>query len=413
MRTKTLFLSALVFLGACPSKPTEEVPAKKVDATVTTPTKKEDPPTKENPKGETPKKKIEKAETNTDMKPKPLDETDKKKRKEFMAAMNKGRKATVAKEYSDAFSAFDEALTILKDNPQALAERGYAKLLAKDYDSAEKDLLAAREKTPKPKLEGQIWYNLGLVEEGRGNLEDAQLAFAKANLLNPSKAAANKLSGKSVCTAKIERAPVEGQVYTDWLSAFQDLTKEMDKDSLRLEEIPTTNELAKAILCGECSATKPLVRDIGEEYAWTYIASFMLPDGRPLIFTGLGEAMMGRCGWDDEVTLDPQNPLHVSVLSEPQDMEYVEAVDNQDGTVDIAPCGDGSDECMTACFIGSSTRTDYFFDVSKKSQVLSIERYQSRGAKGDWLTDINLTTDKSSATLKGGSCDETITISTP
>jgi tetratricopeptide (TPR) repeat protein len=404
---KRLLLSATI-LFSCQSGQSPSLPEKKNTEGVEV--KKALTELEKTPPPAVDKKKSALVPPQKEAKPTPLTDEEKKTQKAFGAAMKIGREATLAADYTKAVTAFDEALALLKDNPQALAERGYAKLKTKDYEAAEKDLMAAREKTPKPKLEGQIWFNLGLIAEGRRDFDGAKLAFAKSDALNPSKAAKKRLTSGPACTAKIDRKAIPGNTASSWLAAYQDLSVEVEGSTV---ETPPTNEAeAKALLCPDCTATSPSIVRLGAEYYWYYHAVFALADGKPLIFSNLGEGMMARCSYNDELTIDPKNPTHLTALSEMQDLTYVMSVDRSDGTSELVDC-DGVGDCMSACFIGSSTKTDYFFDLKTKSLALIITRYQTEGSakpgentNSRWSTNIDLKVEENNIAVKGGGCDE-------
>src|SRR5262245_28523875 len=152
----------------------------------------------------------------------PLSDAQKQAAKKYAAAMKRGRAATKKKDYAAAVAAFGDALAARPDDAQALAERGFARLLAKDYDAAEADLRAAQKHAAGASLEGMIWFNLGLVAEARNDAEAARKAFAESNRLHPTKAAALALKGNT-CSAEIVRAHDAGTTYASWIAAAKGL----------------------------------------------------------------------------------------------------------------------------------------------------------------------------------------------
>ncbi len=127
----------------------------------------------------------------------PVTAADKAADATYRAAMKRGRKATDAKTYPDAIAAFDEALKARPNEPHALAERGFAKLLAgTDLDSASGDFDHAADATKDPKLLGMIWFNRGLVDDKLGHADAALVDYYLANQLLPSKTVAAKIAGK-------------------------------------------------------------------------------------------------------------------------------------------------------------------------------------------------------------------------
>nr|HEX4318367.1 tetratricopeptide repeat protein [Kofleriaceae bacterium] len=123
--------------------------------------------------------------------------------------MRRGRKATDAKHYDDAIAAFTDALAAKPEDARALGERGYARLLGAganpiDLRDAEHDLDAAAQRTHDAKLLSEVWFNRGLVEDKRDEHDNAIVDFYLANQLRPTKAAAAKLAGQTVCPVHVE-----------------------------------------------------------------------------------------------------------------------------------------------------------------------------------------------------------------
>jgi hypothetical protein len=120
----------------------------------------------------------------------------------YASALAAGRAATVAKRWDAAERAFTEALSFRSLDSRALAERGYARLLANKPNEAERDLTDALDHGAGDRtVAGQVWFNLGLVREAKKESPlQIATAFAIANALAPSKAAAMKLHGDA-CTA--------------------------------------------------------------------------------------------------------------------------------------------------------------------------------------------------------------------
>jgi len=125
----------------------------------------------------------------------------------YARALARGRAATQRKDYSGAIAAFDQAIAAVPAEPRSLAERGYAKLLAGDIRGAQADLEAAEGKSTDADLASQIWFNLGLVAEKKGDPGAAHSAFAHAYTLRPTNASRAKLGDAgSACTATIDTA---------------------------------------------------------------------------------------------------------------------------------------------------------------------------------------------------------------
>lgn len=141
------------------------------------------------------------------------------KRKVYWGAMVRGRKATMAKRYSDAAAAFADALVAAPNDARALSEKGYAELLAGDLDQADTDFDAAREAGEEPKLAAQTWFNIGLIREKQGRAPAARSAFAISQKLVPSAAASAKLGGATVCEAEVAISADNLEVADNWVEA--------------------------------------------------------------------------------------------------------------------------------------------------------------------------------------------------
>ncbi|CAN92332.1 hypothetical protein sce2173 [Sorangium cellulosum So ce56] len=114
-------------------------------------------------------------------------------REAYLGALGQGRAAARQGRYAEAITAFDRALAAMPHEPRALAERGHARMrLGADLDAAAADLQRAEQLGPDDKLAAQIWYNLGLLDELRGQAELVRAAFARSFLLSPTAAARTK-----------------------------------------------------------------------------------------------------------------------------------------------------------------------------------------------------------------------------
>ena len=141
----------------------------------------------------------------------------------FLHALARGRAATTRKDFPAALAAFDEALGKVPREPRALAERGYAKLLAGDVYGAGMDLRAARGRTTDEALSAQIRWNLGLWGEKAGNAAFAHEAFAHAYALRPSRAGRAKLGDAGTCAATLDRERVKLEHHATWPTGWEDV----------------------------------------------------------------------------------------------------------------------------------------------------------------------------------------------
>ena len=174
-----------------------------------------------------------------------VDQTQQLKLAAYVHAIARGRKATLAKNWPEAIAAFDEALANKPRDARALAEKGYAELLAKNFHAALRDLWDASA-TNDAKLGAQVWFNLGLVDEAMKKDDDALIAFWFANQLAPSKAAAAKIAGRAVCPVQVSRDRVAAVRGKSWLDVASALYKDQNEGAR--DAMPKTEAAAKAAL---------------------------------------------------------------------------------------------------------------------------------------------------------------------
>lgn len=339
----------------------------------------------------------------------PLDDAKKSAMTAYRKALGNGRELTRKKDYPGAIKAFDEALAAMKGDPRALAERGFARLQAKDYKGALRDLNDAQALAPSAELEAQIWYNIGQAEEGLGHDEAARHAFVMVQNTRPTAAAAKHLIGKSQCDAQVVREPAPGKVYPSWLAAWRGFEAggaAMWNDGAKPSV--TTNDAAKKAICGDdCKEGAPFVATVGDTMIAAELA-LVAPqsDGKLLVFHHLGDAMGGRCASSDHATIDPGTPLHVRVTSEPMSLMSVEV--DAHGTVRECERERDLDTCKEGCFIETWTERDYFFDLAAKKQILMIEQGGREAAEGKHARTVGVARKPDGLLVKGGGCDQTV-----
>jgi tetratricopeptide (TPR) repeat protein len=144
--------------------------------------------------------------------------------------LREGRKATLAKEYEEARTAFTRCIDVSKANGRAISERGYAAMLANQLELAEADFDDARRLTTDSKLLAQIWFNIGLVREKHGEIDNALVAFSQSYQLSPSKAAKDHMAAKPVpCKDANGQAAKPGTSFPNWASVYKHLAQLSDK----------------------------------------------------------------------------------------------------------------------------------------------------------------------------------------
>ncbi|WP_437835604.1 tetratricopeptide repeat protein [Sorangium sp. So ce1153] len=178
-------------------------------------------------------------------------------REAYLGALGQGRAAARKGRYAEAIAAFDRALAAMPHEPRALAERGHARMrLGADLDAAAADLQRAEQLGPDDKLAAQIWYNLGLLDELRGEAELARAAFARSFLLSPTAAARAKAGPGMPCGVLVERREAPSRddflaprlvVARGWLDAYEQLYR--DNDPKVEQKEPATEAEAQRSLC--------------------------------------------------------------------------------------------------------------------------------------------------------------------
>jgi hypothetical protein len=369
-------LVVLLLVAACSKeKPTE--PAK--PAAVASVTTDEKPATKK-PKLEAPKKE-------------PTKKADADKLATYWKSMSEGRKATLAKKYDDAYAAFDKALVAMPDDARAISERGYAKLLAKDFPGALADLDHAVARTKDRKLLGQIYYNYGLAAEGKGDAAAARAAFARSNEYNPTPAAKKKLDGKAACTAIIaaEMPASSSKKFASWKEAYDGARKDFDQLPAWSSEAATlatfcSNKWSKGAACIAALGNTALM----EGRVYTPGA-----DGK-ISMHELG-LVGGRCGGsiDAKLVLDEGDVTHVSWTAS-QGISTLVAEKNGE----MAECTEKDSDCMSVCANDEVTYADLFIAKDIGESML----YVGREAEND-KDPIKVSVEMPVVTIKGKGCD--------
>lgn len=163
----------------------------------------------------------------------------------FEREVSLARKQLAQEEYESAISHFDTALSTGKRDARALSERGYAKWLLKKVPQALEDFWSAAGESAQKEIRAQIWYNLGLVFEHRGDTEMSRAAFAVSLALAPSAPARTKLGGRSTCQSSIKFGPTSEDVphagtSRGWLGVHE---------RLGIDGQPSTEAEAKNLVC--------------------------------------------------------------------------------------------------------------------------------------------------------------------
>jgi tetratricopeptide (TPR) repeat protein len=131
-------------------------------------------------------------------------------RKTYKKALNEARDLQKKKDYAAAVAAFDKALALFPDDPRAMSEKGWAQFFTKDLESAEKNTRDAIGRTTEKNLLGSSYYNLGRIQEERGQTPDAIASYQESLRVRPE----NKIVKERLATlnaAVTERDPFAGE----------------------------------------------------------------------------------------------------------------------------------------------------------------------------------------------------------
>lgn len=337
----------------------------------------------------------------------------------YAAQMQVGRTQTKAKAYNEAIAAFDRALEQRPQAPRALAERGYAKLLANDLVGARADLEAARERSDDPQRLGPIWFNLGLVAEAAGDAEAARRAFTRANELRPGKAAQAKLGGATVCTAEIDRTLVAGKRLASWKALYDHLTGgEVDA-----EEPVTTTPQVKSALCFDAKAKGQPLWDL-----CFYPTSFTNSHSSELVGPGEGTGLVhyGELGSSESGACQNSGTLTVTRVGKLLHARYVEFERDWDAIPKErrdANCDAEYDECELECREFSASVDDYVIDPAAAQRLVRVRRTTNavprptddvrqsvEAAVIEAALPVRVEVGEAGLSLRGGGCDETVTM---
>jgi tetratricopeptide (TPR) repeat protein len=321
---------------------------------------------------------------------------DPKLRAAYRAGMQKGRKATDKKQWAEAIAGFDAALAAKKGDARAMSERGYARLLeGSDLTAALRDLDLAASGTKDLKLQSQIWFNRGLIEEKRGNEVNATAAFVIANQLRPTAAAKAKIAGKATCPVSVVDGlelgdePHKTVDAANWLA----LAKAIEVDDTKV----TKEDIWEALTGERTEPTLPVVisnHDFAEEIDYLVLAI-----GGGMRAIPLGAAQGGRCPGFVTYDVAEANATRILVSgAELYDGGYTYMCEGKDD--ELVECTGADNEVSrgTACFGGTPTQHDIVVDRATGKVLLSLEQ-----PKGTSIAKAALAPD--GVKLSGLGCD--------
>ena len=121
------------------------------------------------PEAKTPGKAVEKRKKPA----KPSIDEGRTMRRKLLTELNEGRKLTKAGKYEEAMARYREALTIDASDVAVLGELGWAAYKSGDLELAHRTTTAAMRFAKEDKQLGMLLYNLGRIDEDRGQLDAA------------------------------------------------------------------------------------------------------------------------------------------------------------------------------------------------------------------------------------------------
>ncbi len=331
----------------------------------------------------------------------------------YMRALAKGRKATRDKDFSTALAAFDDALRIRPHDVRALGERGYARVMAKDLDNAERDLKEARERAGASDNISSIVYNLGLVAKERGQEDKAKELFEQAKSLRQP---GNAKQAKAKCLLDAKHPNTRGVAANDWKGVWNILVaafKEHIPGQAFPETIPAnaTDDQIRAKLSGGRPDTHGAwviqLSGAGEVASWYSIVA-KRPTGGFVVFPCISVAPMnGICSpGENEVSLSAEGMLHASV-TETQFVRVYMCQTPKRERVQLCTGEDNEVAVGGSCAIETAVFREIFIDAQRGILPLEVtESYAGDRPEARDRPKYVFKTDGVLVTGKG--CNETI-----
>jgi tetratricopeptide (TPR) repeat protein len=336
--------------------------------------------------------------------PAPLDAAS---QREFL----KARKAVKNRSYDEALTYYTRALSHGIDSALCLGERGYVRLLTGDLEGALEDLWYAAGAAGDNHVYSQIWFNLGLAHQQKNEPEEARAAFARALAFEDTSASRAKLGSQSRCTTAIRKAPdlpenPTAVVVRGWKGVHS---------QLNLEGPASTETEAKATVCSTVSQAYR-----GDESA--YLCD-QPPPWELSCCSGLGRFMVrhmtvvprsknrfftidhgSRGGWPKQCqgAPIPENTIFGSALMVKEDGPSVEINPDVDINTIITPDNPAPD---LPCRTGPTETTVTFYQLDTGRPLLQLL------SAGPNSPSISVAEGGTTVTLRGGSCDATLPLS--
>jgi tetratricopeptide (TPR) repeat protein len=319
---------------------------------------------------------------------------DPKLRAAYRAGMRTGRKATDAKRWAEAIAGFDEALAAKPNDPRALGERGFAKLLeGKDLAAASRDLDLAAGGTKDPKLLSTIAFNRGLIEEKRGNSANAIAWFVLANTLRPTAAAAKKIAGNT-CPVRVAKEltldykPIDGGDVVAIVNAMPAETE---------TKVKTPEEAWERITEARTAPAFPAIVTASDGAERVTYVVWKYGTQHHALPIGVHQSG-GRCpgGGSYEIVAKEGTRIHVRG-AELYEGGYTYMCEGKDD--ELVECTDAAGEVSagTACLGGSGTLNDIVLDLATGKVLLALTQPEDKPA--------TIALDPGGVKLSGRGCD--------
>jgi hypothetical protein len=263
-----------------------------------------------------------------------LDEAAKRKAASYLSSLYRGRKATIAKDFLQAELRFSECLKLVPGDGRALAERGYARLLAEKLVEAEEDLAAANRTAPEFKLLVQILHNRMLVARKRGDQRAAEGFERAAKELKEARRAGPDADCTSA-SAKSTLKPTRPKTMTEALHlvrAEHVRTSEIALENTTLGDAKVPAGATEATLWELATGGPPrdggwMLTTKGPEGEDKGTHALISHAGGLYLYPGLAHGLVARCGYspncDVKIGGGVTAPWHLLVACEPNMAAYL------------------------------------------------------------------------------------------
>jgi hypothetical protein len=270
----------------------------------------------------------------SERKPTLLDDAAKSKAAAYLSSLYRGRKATVAKDYAQAEEQFSNCLKLVPGDGRALAERGYARLLAEKLAEAEEDLAAANRTAPDLKLLLQIIHNRMLVarkkgdERAAGAFERAVKELKQARQVGPG---ADCTSGSAESTLTPLRPKTMDEALhlarAEHVRTSKTALESTTLDDAKIPAGASEAELWKLVTGGPPRDGGWMLTTKGPEGEDRDTHALISQRGGLYLYPGLGHGLVGRCGYsplcDVKVAGGVTEPWHLRITCQPNMSAYL------------------------------------------------------------------------------------------